>query len=158
MKKLNLILCVIMILVTVTPAFAASEEPVGEWLDFIAHYQEFPADTPFHMDNWWTLEKDMLMDLGYGIGGLDFALEIDKALIPENYVERSVIEVDGVTYYDVHFIHNFPEGMPSGKYQFIAHWYISCHAALELGFPVECEYPNANFEFHTGRMIVEFTD
>lgn len=158
MKKLNLILCVILTLVTVTPAFAAPGEPVGEYLDFIAEYQEFPADTAFYMQNGFIFSRDLLKELAFAPGATNFALEINNEFIPETYWERSYERIDGVFYSLTFYTHNFPDGLPAGTYHIVGHWYFPCKVALELGMTDQCEYPGADFEYIKAQMTVKFID
>ena len=156
MKKLNLILCVILTRVIVSPAIAAPGEPVGDLLDFGIENQEFPANTPFHMQNGWIFSRETLKDLGYAPGHTSFVLEVDHVIVPVSYWERSYVKVDGVFYSLTDFIHNFEDGLPAGMHHFTGHWYLPCKVLLELGWTDECEYPNADIEWDQMDMVVEF--
>ncbi|MCU0484990.1 MAG: hypothetical protein MUC85_02665 [Anaerolineales bacterium] len=156
MKKLNLILCVVLTLVIVTPAMAAPGEPVGELLDFIAEHQEFPANTPFHMDNGFVFSRDLIKALEFAPGHTSFTLLVDNEIIPESYWQRRYVQIDGVFYSVTSYVHNFPDGLPAGTYHFTGHWYFPCMVIQELGFTDECEYPNADFEWDKIDMVVVF--
>ena len=157
MEKLNLILCMILTLVIVTPALAAAgEEPVGELIDFGVAHQEFPANTPFHTQNGFVFAREMLKEWGFAPGDVGFALEIDNELIPESYRERFWVHEEGVFVVYTLITHNFPEGLPAGNYHFTGTWYVPCKVALEIGFTDECEYPNAEFEWEQMEMVVTF--
>lgn len=157
MKKLNLILTVILILVMTSPVLAAPGEPVGEYLDFIAHYQEFPADTPFYMQNGYKLVRDLLKDYGLALGDLGFELVIDGEIVPASYWERYYEKEDGIFFAYALFTHNFPQGLPTGTYKIVGNWFIPCSTALEAGLTDECEHPNADFVWNAYNMTVKFT-
>ena len=71
----------ILTLVLVNPVFAkAGDELTGERIDFIAHYQEYPADTAFYMNNGWKVPQDTLQEQGFTPGMLGFKLEVDNEL------------------------------------------------------------------------------
>ena len=148
MKRLTLIICVVLMLLMVSPVQAASHQPTGEQINLMdAAVQEYPENTPFYILHGWLILKPN------SIGWLAFELEVDGALIPATYIDHSGTTMDT---YQHSWVYNFPEGM-TGVHTFSGHWYIQCNVALRNGLVAECSHPTAHVDLETSEVVVTFT-
>ena len=148
MKRFTLIICVVLLLLMVSPVQAAAHQPTGDQINiYVSGAQEYPANTAFYILHGFEIIKP------FSIGWLAFELEVDGAIIPATYINNSGTTMDT---YNHGWVYNFPDGM-TGVHTFTGHWYTQCNVALRYGLVAECSHPTAHVDLQTSEVVVTFT-
>lgn len=148
MKRFTLIICVVLLLLMVSPVQAAAHQPTGDQIDiYESGAQEYPANTAFYILHGFEIIKP------FSIGWLAFELEVDGAIIPATYINNSGTTMD---IYNHAWVYNFPDGM-TGVHTFTGHWYIQCNVAMHPVDVPECSNPTAHVDLSTSEVVVTFT-
>jgi len=147
MIKRALILVFIAAVLITIPA-SAKDKTVGERISIsILEGVEsftFDADTPFHIAHGWT----GLSAKGGNFKNFGFELYLHGVHQEVDHVSRTPSRAGKGVEFTLHWIFNFPDGMPAGDYIFTGVWKTTCQIAVDAGWiSGPCADPNAWVEF-----------
>jgi hypothetical protein len=134
------------------------------------------AHRPFHVREGFLVGDELDLESGYdvrlvitrrdgpvlGIG----VYPLDRPVVDwTDYVVLGTARWCGPRYAEqggpqecVWFVHDFPAGLPPGRYDIRAEWHAPCSAWLELGFVERCEDPDAVASMFDSFVNAEFVD
>ena len=158
MKKSTLLLILVLVaLLCATPALAAPKTPTGDRIflvcdePYCSGTQDYPANTPFHIQHGWTLFPTW----GDEPGQWRFELEVDGSTVSPTYTLRWTEVTEWGPFIHFSWVYNFPDGM-TGTHTFTGHWIGTCGLALEWGMTDECTNPMADFDWALTEIEITF--